>query len=125
MISRPSVLTHRVYGVSFSVLNLLASSSETSALFFAVSAIRYSLYVLIQNRADCLQNPDSVSGRGAARSSAPRIRERLKHSICNDPGVCSAPLHCATCCAAPGIRLKGPLHGRGACEAAGRARANV
>jgi hypothetical protein len=36
-----------VYGVSFSVLNLLASSSETSAFFLAVSAIGHSLYVLI------------------------------------------------------------------------------
>src|SRR5580700_10073024 len=35
MMSRPSAFTQRVYGVSFSVLNLLASSSETMA-FLAI-----------------------------------------------------------------------------------------
>src|SRR5580658_9036080 len=35
MMSRPSAFTQRVYGVSFSVLNLLASSSETTA-FLAI-----------------------------------------------------------------------------------------
>src|SRR5215472_5382066 len=39
MISSPSAFTHRVYGVSFSVVNLLASASETSAFFLAISAI--------------------------------------------------------------------------------------
>src|ERR1700733_4479842 len=38
-ISRPSAFTQRVYGVSFSVLNLLARSSETTAFL----AIRLSI----------------------------------------------------------------------------------
>src|ERR1700689_4594676 len=40
MISRPSAFTQRVYGVSFSVLNLLARSSETTAflaIWFSIS----------------------------------------------------------------------------------------
>src|SRR5580700_9992955 len=39
MMSRPSAFTQRVYGVSFSVLNLLARSSETTAFL----AIRLSI----------------------------------------------------------------------------------
>src|SRR5215469_13913261 len=71
MISRPSALTQRVYGVSFSVLNLLASSSETSALFLAVSAIRHSsTYVDLKSRIACDAHARGCTrGHGRARGN--------------------------------------------------------
>ena len=46
MISSPSAFTQRVYGVSFSVLNLFANSSETTAflaIWLSLSMVGYAV----------------------------------------------------------------------------------
>src|SRR5690348_3574254 len=77
MMSSPSDFTHRVYGVSFSVLNLLASSSETSAFFLAISAIEFPYAcgrhcILMKNASQRVKNKDLsyACGCGHACESA-------------------------------------------------------
>src|ERR1700758_4845201 len=103
MISSPSALTHRVYGVSFSVLNLLASSSETSAFFLAVSAIRHSYTYAVQR----------ILTKKRAQSSRTKKVERQRRIVilrCKR----SEPRRMTASAFGPS-----PFEGRGACHRAG------
>src|SRR3954466_14087588 len=74
MISRPSSLTQRTYGVSFSVANFLASSSEACGLPSGPLAIRVSF---------CPVRWATLAGKAGASTAEPRRYRGRSYAVRN------------------------------------------